>query len=115
CPSAGLSGPAERSDASLSFRIGRSRAHEHAAPHLLALLRARRERPRGRRAAEQRDELAAPHSITSSAIASTPGGMVRPSIRAIWALMTSSNLVDCTTGRSAGFAPLTMRPAKTPS
>src|SRR5262249_24369274 len=31
------------------------------------LLRARRERPRGRRAAEQRDELAAVHSITSSA------------------------------------------------
>jgi hypothetical protein len=30
------------------------------------LLRARRERPRGR-TAEKRDELAAPHSITSSA------------------------------------------------
>ena len=28
---------------------------------------ARRERPRRRRAAEERDELAAPHSITSSA------------------------------------------------
>ena len=34
---------------------------QHAdAPHALALLRARRERPRRRRAAEQRDELAAP-------------------------------------------------------
>src|SRR5262249_44885713 len=54
--------PAERSDASLSFQIGRSRAHEHVdAPHLLAVLRARRERPR-RRAAEQRDELALVHS-----------------------------------------------------
>jgi hypothetical protein len=30
------------------------------------LLRARRERPRSRRAAEQRDEMAAFHSITSS-------------------------------------------------
>ena len=30
-------------------------------PHALALLRARRERPRNRRAAEQREELAAPH------------------------------------------------------
>src|SRR6516164_3452560 len=39
------------------------------------LLRARSERPRGRRAAEQRDELAPPHSITSSAIASTFDGM----------------------------------------
>src|SRR5262249_27651967 len=53
--------PAECSDASLSFHIGRSRAHEHAdAPHPLALLRARRERPRSR-AAEQRDELATSH------------------------------------------------------
>jgi len=37
-------------------------------PHALALLRARRERPGGRCAAEQRDELAAAtHPITSSA------------------------------------------------
>src|SRR5262249_16791477 len=51
--------PAERSDASLSFQIGRSRAHEHVdAPHLLAVLRARSQRPRSRRAAEQRDEIA---------------------------------------------------------
>src|SRR6516164_3064733 len=54
--------PAERSDASLSFQIGRSRAHEHAdAPHTFGLLRARRERPRHRRAAEQHDELAPSH------------------------------------------------------
>src|SRR5712691_3794938 len=46
-----LSEPAlqERSDASLSFHIGCIRAHEHAdAPHPLALLRARLERPRDR-------------------------------------------------------------------
>src|SRR5262245_64674071 len=48
-----------------------------------ALLRARRERPRGRRAAEQRDELAPPHSITSSARASSVGGTSRPSILAV--------------------------------
>jgi hypothetical protein len=36
------------------------------ATHALALLRARRERPRGC-AADKRDELASPHSITSSA------------------------------------------------
>src|SRR5262249_25672248 len=53
------------------------------------LLRARRERPR-RRAAEQRDEVAAVnHSITSSAATSRPGGTVRPSTLAVWALMTS--------------------------
>src|SRR6476646_9197302 len=50
------------------------------------------------------------HSITSSARASSDGGTATPSIRAVWALMTSSNLLDCTTGRSAGFAPLRMRP-----
>src|SRR5262249_53828864 len=39
--------------------------HKHAnASHPLALLRARRERPCDRRAAQQRDELAPPHSIT---------------------------------------------------
>src|SRR5262249_30251629 len=78
-------------------------------------LRARRERPRGRCAADKRDERAALHSITSSAVASSLSGTVRPSIRAIWALMTNSNLVDCTTGRSAGLAPLRIRPVKTPS
>ena len=74
------------------------------------LLRARRERPR-RRAAEQRDELAPRnHSITSSARDEQVGGTVRPSILAVSWLMTSSNLVACTTGKSAGLAPLRMRP-----
>src|SRR5262249_10321752 len=47
----------------------------------------------GSRAAEQRDELAAPHSITSSARASSVGGTVRPSALAVLRLMTSSYLV----------------------
>src|SRR5262245_22186830 len=102
----------ERCDAGLSFWIVGSGAHENAdAPHPLTLLRAGRERPRDGRAAEQRDELAALHSITSSAIASTPAGISRPSMRAVWWLMTSSNLVGCTTGVSADFAPLRMRAA----
>src|SRR5262245_44875922 len=51
--------PAERSNASLSFQIGRSRAHEHVdAPHPLAVLRARGERPTRCRTAEERDEVA---------------------------------------------------------
>src|SRR5262249_47242447 len=75
------------------------------------LLRARRVRPCDRRAADERYELAAPHSITSSAMASTLGGMVRPSVFAVLRLMTSSNLVGCITGRSVGFSPLRMRPA----
>src|SRR5262249_7620990 len=73
-----------------------------------ALLRARRERPRSR-TAEQRDEIAAPHSITSSARASNVGGTVRPSALAVLRLMTSSYLVGACTGRSAGFSPLRMR------
>src|SRR5262249_2470295 len=85
---------------------------EHAdAPHALTLLRARRERPcRGRRAAEQRYELAASHSITSSARTSRLSGTVRPRALAVWRLMTNTNLLACTTGKSAGLAPLRMRP-----
>src|SRR5262249_12077623 len=40
------------------------------------------------RAAEQRDELAAFHSITSSARASSVGGPVRPSVLAVFRLIT---------------------------
>src|SRR6185295_15283373 len=51
------------------------------------------------------------HSITSSAMASSDGGTVRPNMRAVVLLMTSSNLVDCSTGKSPGLAPLSTRPA----
>src|SRR5262249_17428961 len=74
------------------------------------LLRARRERPCGR-AAEQRDERATFHSITSSASASSLSGIWRPSALAVLRLMTSSNFVGCMTGRSAGFSPLRILPA----
>src|SRR5262245_44027154 len=50
------------------------------------------------------------HSITSSATATSDGGTVTPSVRAVSALMTSSNFEACTTGRAAGFAPLRTRP-----
>jgi hypothetical protein len=45
------------------------------------------------------------YSITSSAMASSDGGTVRPSALAVLRLITSSNLVGCCTGRSAGFSP----------
>src|SRR5262245_1634664 len=73
------------------------------------LLRVRRERPRSSRAADKRDELPALHSITSSARASTVGGISRPSALAVLRLSTSSYLVGACTGRSAGFSPLKMR------
>jgi hypothetical protein len=54
--------------------------------------------------------LASPHhSITSSAVANSVSGMVRPSTLAVLRLMTSSIFVTCGTGRSAGFSPLRMR------
>src|SRR6476659_1411970 len=45
------------------------------------------------------------HSITSSASARSCGGISRPSALAVLALITSSNLVACTIGRSLGFSP----------
>src|SRR5262249_37805089 len=95
--------------APLNFGIvgGKRREHPHA-PHTLGLLRGRRERSR-RRAADERDELSPPHSITSSARASRVGGISRPSALAVLRLITSSYLVEYCTGRSAGFAPFNMR------
>src|SRR5262245_15127812 len=45
------------------------------------------------------------HSITSSARASKVGGTVRPSVLAVLRLITSSNLIGCSIGRSLGLAP----------
>src|SRR5262249_33050663 len=92
----------------LPSRIVGNRHQYGDASHPLALLRAGRERPR-RRAAEQRDELAPFHSITSSARASKVGGTPRPSALAVLRFTISSNLVGCCTGRSAGFSPFRMR------
>src|SRR5262249_5230314 len=58
-----------------------------------------------RRAAKQLDERAAPHSITSSARASNVGGTSRSSALAVIRLTMRSNLVGCSIGISAGFAP----------
>src|SRR5437764_8509860 len=52
-----------------------------------------------------------PYSITSSARIRNDCGTVRPSAVAVLRLITSSNLVGCWTGRSAGFAPLRIFPA----
>src|SRR5215813_3923006 len=87
------------------------RTQEADGPQTSGLLRARRERPRHRRAAEQRDELAAAaHSITSSASCCNCRGTLRPRAFAVLRLITSSNLVGCSTGRSAGLSPLRIRP-----
>src|SRR5262249_9304709 len=94
--------------AGLGFRTVLGARYEHAdAPHSLALLRARRERPRSS-TAKQCDELAALHSITSSATNRMSRLIVSPTSLAAFTLMTSSNLVGRSTGKSAGFAPLSI-------
>src|SRR5262249_9554108 len=104
---------------SLAQLLGKSpsifiRQHERAdTRHLCLLLRARRERPSGRRAAKQRNELAPlhlrDHSITSSARASSVSGTVRPSAFAVFRLISSSNLTGAGTGSSLGLAPRRIR------
>src|SRR5262249_23595835 len=95
--------------------LGRSRARTQEPDSVRRLLRAHRERPRCCRAAEQSDEGAPSHSITSSARASSVGDTSIPSAFAVARLMTKSNLVGCTTGKSAGLAPLRMRAAYMPA
>src|SRR5262245_32700146 len=77
------------------------------------LLRIRRERPEHRRrgccATDAGDEFPPPHSITSSASASTSGDRLKPSAFAVCRLTTNLNLVGNWTGRSPGFAPFKMR------
>src|SRR5438067_13687120 len=89
-----------------SFGIVRGQALDDAnPPHPLGFLRSRCQRPRHCRPAEQRDDLAPIHSITSSARARNDSGIVRPIAFAVLRLMTSSNLVGCSTGMSFGCLP----------
>src|SRR5215472_12510480 len=58
-----------------------------------------------------RNSLAlAAYSITLSARTSSEVGKVIPRVLAVFRLMTSSTLVACCTGRSAGLSPLRIRP-----
>ena len=79
--------------------------HEESDHRQLRLLRPRRERP-SCRVAEKGDECApSDHSITSSAVASNAGGMIKPSALAVRRLMTNWNLVGSCTGKLRGFSP----------
>src|SRR6185312_15972299 len=53
------------------------------------------------------------HRITLLALASIFGGMMRPICLAGFKLITSSNFVGCSTGRSAGFAPFKILSTRT--
>src|SRR5262249_46000533 len=89
-------------------RFARGSVYPYEADDGGALLRPRRERP-CRRAAEERDDLAAFHSITSSARSRIDGGTARPSAFAVLRFTTISNFVGNCTGRSPGFSPRRMR------
>src|SRR5437763_589115 len=81
--------------------------------HRQRLLRAHDEQPRGRRAAEQRDELApSHHSITSSARTRSVGGTSKPRAFAGFKLRTVSYLVGACTGRSVGLPTRAARPSR---
>jgi hypothetical protein len=58
---------------------------------------------------QTRCEFLALHSITSSAVASSVSGMVRPRAFAVLRLSTRSNFVGTSTGRSLGFTPRRIR------
>jgi hypothetical protein len=94
-------------------RAGRRTAQEadHRRRLLLGAKGARRRHP----TAKQQHKLAAPHSMTSSARARIDCGITSPSAFAVLRLITSSNLVGCSTGRSAGLAPLRIFPARMPT
>src|SRR6516164_2392446 len=98
-------------DPGLTFSIVLCERLQHGdPPHLIGLLRARRERPRRGCAAEQRDEVAPLHSSTSSARPDSGSGMVRPSVLAVLRLMANSTFTACWTGSSEGLAPFRIFP-----
>src|SRR5262249_3877552 len=97
-----------RRDGSRQLLWARSRTsakHSHASrqPRLLRLSGERRGEDHSTCSSEERTPIH--YWITSSARPSSDGGIVRPSALAVLRLMTSSNLIGCSTGRSAGLAP----------
>src|SRR5205085_5740324 len=64
------------------------------------------ERPVGVRENQRAARGLSAHSMTWSARNSSDGGMVKPRAFAVLRLRTSSNVVACSTGRSAGLVRL---------
>jgi hypothetical protein len=93
------------------FRIPIAAVHwrEPQEPDPVRLLRADDDR-QSHRAASKQQQIAPPHSITSSARCSNECGTVRPSALAVLRLINSSNLFGCCTGKSAAFSPFKIRP-----
>jgi len=73
--------------------LGWNGKHMAYSPDLARLLSRSREGQRQCSSVQCPDKIAPPHSITSSARASSVGGIVRPSALAAFRLITSSNFV----------------------
>src|SRR5262245_26622501 len=101
-----LTQPLQKSGYPLS--LGRTCARAQEPNRLRRRLRGGCERPRSR-GADERDELAAFHSMSSSAATSSAPGTVRASAFAVLRLIDVSYLVGAVTGRSAGLSPRRMR------
>src|SRR5262249_23838819 len=93
----------------IAFQRLRGSGAQNADERRHPLLRARRERPRRRRTADERYELAALHSNTSSAKPVSGRGTGSPSALAVLRLRTSAYLTARWIGRSLGFSPLRIR------
>src|ERR1700732_345299 len=76
----------------------------------------------GRESGVSRHARAGPHARRAGALTRArahaspewkcgPVGVVKPSALAVFRLLTSSNVVGCCIGRSAGFSPLRILPA----
>src|SRR5215472_14869954 len=95
-------------------RVGlmrRRRSRMSALPPIASELWRRRKSTQGANSRpEQVQQTEQAYSITSSARAMSVGGTVMPSAFAVFILITSSNLVGCRIGKSAGFSPLRIRP-----
>ena len=89
------------------------RAHLHLSYSCTCRLdrHARDTRPKADMECAVQDDSLINYLISWSARARIDCGTVRPSVFAVLRLITRSNFAGCTTGRSAGFSPLRMRPA----
>src|SRR5215471_11681837 len=98
----------ERGNASLRLRVTLDvRQEEAQLSPTIGLLRLSGERRGGEETAGKsgNERASGNHWITSSARASSDGGIVRPRALAVLRLITSSKVVGCSMGRAAGFAP----------
>src|SRR5262245_63873829 len=87
--------------------IAQARQHDADAIDASGFLPLSDERPR-RRAADERDEIAALHSMTSLAVICMISGTAKPIALAVLRLITRSNFVGCSMGRSPGFVPFSI-------